>query len=63
MDRFEQATAMGVFQVLYAVGMLAGPATSGFISDGLGTDSVFYLSVGVAPASGVLAYVPLIPKR
>ena len=62
-DRSEQATAMGVFQALYAVGMLAGPAISGFISDGLGINSVFYLSAGVALTSGVLAYVPLVPRR
>ena len=62
-DRSEQATAMGVFQALYAVGMLAGPAISGFISDGSGIDSVFYVSAGIALMSGVLAYVPLVPRR
>ena len=59
----ERATAMGVFQALYAVGMLTGPIISGFASDGLGIDSVFFLSAGVALASGLLAYLPLVPKR
>jgi MFS family permease len=42
--REQQATAMGVFQSLYAVGMSLGPILSGFIAQQWGLSSVFILN-------------------
>jgi MFS family permease len=42
--REQQATAMGVFQSLYAVGMSLGPILSGFIAQQWGLSSVFVLN-------------------
>lgn len=38
-----QATAMGVFQSVYAIGMTAGPAISGWVGDQFGLAWVFFL--------------------
>ena len=38
----QRATAMGVFQAVYALGMFAGPSAGGLIADALGLDMVFY---------------------
>jgi MFS family permease len=45
-DREQRASAMGFFQAVYALGMFAGPALSGFVADGLGMSGMFY-TVGV----------------
>jgi predicted MFS family arabinose efflux permease len=42
--REQQATAMGVFQSLYAAGMSLGPIVSGFIAQRWGLSSVFVLN-------------------
>jgi len=42
--REEQATAMGFFQSLYAVGMTAGPILSGFIAQQWGLPSLFHFN-------------------
>ena len=42
--REQQATAMGFFQSLYAVGMSLGPIVSGFIAQQWGLSSVFILN-------------------
>lgn len=52
----ERATAMGVFQAIYAIGMLSGPIVSGAVADAYGLDSVFYLSAVVAVGGGLLAF-------
>lgn len=39
-----RATAMGVYQAVYAIGMLVGPLASGVIADSLDLDAVFRLS-------------------
>jgi MFS family permease len=54
----DRATAMGVFQAVYALGMFAGPATAGYFGDAFGISSVFY----IAGAVSVLT-VPLILTR
>lgn len=43
----DRASAMGSYQALYAIGMLAGPAVSGVVADAWGIDSVFWLSAAV----------------
>lgn len=53
----DRATAMGSYQALYAIGMLAGPAVSGFVADSAGIDAVFWVS-GVVTVIGVLLALP-----
>ena len=50
-----RALAMGVFQAVYALGMFAGPALSGFIASGLGIQVVFLFSGLLA-----LAFLPIL---
>lgn len=47
-----RATAMGVHQAVYAIGMLTGPMIGGFAADGLGISSVFYISGAVVLLAG-----------
>lgn len=58
----DRATAMGSYQALYAIGMLAGPAISGVVADSAGIDAVFWLS-GVVTVIGVLLALPGPLKR
>ena len=57
-----RATAMGVYQAVYAAGMLAGPLVSGFIADSLDLGAVFRLCAYVTLAIGVLAYHPVVRR-
>ncbi len=50
-----RATAMGVYQAIYAAGMLAGPLVSGFIADSLDLTAVFRLCAILAFAVAVIA--------
>ncbi len=59
----ERATAMGIFQATYAIGMLSGPAVSGRVADGLGLDAVFYLCAGVTAIGAALIFVRRLPDR
>lgn len=58
----QRATAMGVFQALYAVGMLLGPLLLGFLADGLGLNSVFYVSAVLAAICAVASFAPAIAR-
>ena len=53
----EQATAMGVYQATYSVGMFAGPALSGGVAEWWGIGAVFHLSALVTLAGLALAYL------
>jgi len=58
----DRATAMGVFQATYALGMFAGPASTGVIGDALGLTAVF----GVAAAAslvGVILVAATVPGK
>jgi len=44
----EQATAMGVFQALYSIGMFAGPPIAGLWADVFGLESVFTFSGAIS---------------
>ena len=57
----KRATSMGIFQAIYAVGMLSGPAVSGAVADAFGLSSVFYLTAAVACVGGVLGLLRIIP--
>jgi predicted MFS family arabinose efflux permease len=51
-----RATAMGVYQAVYAIGMFAGPVVGGVVAGAMGIDSVFYLSGVLALVGGALLY-------
>ncbi len=59
----QRATAMGVFQALYSIGMFLGPLLSGVVADGLGLPSVFYLSMLLSLAVAALAFLPMLPRK
>ncbi len=56
-----RASAMGIYQALYSVGMLAGPILGGVAADGLGLPSVFYISGTCALLAGALVFVRKLP--
>ena len=59
--REQQATAMGFFQSLYAIGMTLGPILSGIFAQKIGLSSVFVLNglMGLAGAAFSFYRVPL----
>jgi MFS family permease len=59
----QQATAMGIFQAVYAIGMLAGPLTSGFLGSELGLSAVFYLAALFSLLIVALAFLPVFSRR
>jgi MFS family permease len=58
-----QATAMGVFQAVYAVGMMLGPLTSGFLGSALGLSSVFFLAASLVFVIVIMAFLPVFSRR
>jgi MFS family permease len=42
--KHEQATSMGFFQAIYALGMFLGPVLSGNVANAFGINFVFYFS-------------------
>lgn len=59
----QQATAMGIFQAVYALGMLAGPIISGFLGSEEGVSAVFYLAGAVSLFMGALAFLPIFSRN
>ena len=59
----DRATGMGVYQAIYAAGMFAGPAASGYLAQASGLDAVFHLAAAVSLAGGFLALLRTIPAR
>lgn len=55
----ERASAMGIFQAIYAIGMFGGPATAGAIADFIGLSGLFVLLGIMALASALLGAVAL----
>jgi MFS family permease len=58
----QRATAMGVYQAIYAIGMLVGPLVSGFTADRLGLSAVFIMSTLCCVATAVIAFLPAIRR-
>jgi MFS family permease len=58
-----QATAMGVFQAVYAVGMLVGPLLSGVLGSKFGLPSVFNLMASTSILIIILASLPIFSRR
>ncbi len=63
LPRRQQATAMGVFQAVYAIGMMTGPMISGFVSRGGDVAPVFFLSGAVSVVLAVMAFLPVFARR
>ena len=59
----QRATAMGVYQAAYAVGMISGPLVSGSLADSLGLAAVFYLSASLCLLLAGMAYLRILVKR
>ena len=53
-----RATAMGVYQAIYAVGMLSGPLVTGLLADRLGLDRAFYVAAGGCLVLAGMAFLP-----
>jgi len=51
----ERASAMGIFQAVYALGMFGGPAISGLIADHLGLGTMFLVTGGLSLGMALLA--------
>ncbi len=60
--REHQATAMGVYQAVYAVGMLTGPLVSGYLGTGLGLDTVFFAAASLSLVITALAFLPVFSR-
>ncbi|MBI3978316.1 MAG: MFS transporter [Chloroflexi bacterium] len=59
----ERATAMGVFQAVYAGGMTLGPALGGVVATALGLAGLFYVTGGISALGALLAVTSLrLPK-
>ncbi|MBW7473209.1 MFS transporter [Paenibacillus oenotherae] len=50
----KRATAMGFYQAVYSIGMFAGPFLAGFMNEGFGLDSGFWLGGAFAAAALLL---------
>ncbi|MEZ4503491.1 MAG: MFS transporter [Dehalococcoidia bacterium] len=57
----QRATAMGVYQALYAIGMLSGPIVSGIVVDQTSIEAVFVLSAAVSVLGGAIALTARMP--
>ena len=51
----ERATAMGIFQAIYAVGMFLGPSTSGIVADAFGLHGAFIISGVISVIAALVA--------
>jgi predicted MFS family arabinose efflux permease len=58
----DRATAMGVFQATYALGMFAGPTSTGMIGDAMGLTAVFVVA-GMASLLGMMVVAGAVPER
>jgi predicted MFS family arabinose efflux permease len=59
----DRATAMGIFQATYAIGMMSGPIVSGQVADNISLDVVFYMVAAVSLAAGFAGFQRRIPAR
>lgn len=54
----QRASAMGVYQALYAIGMLACPAFGGIAAETLGIGTVFYIPGILVLMAGAIVFLP-----
>lgn len=50
----DRATAMGLHQGVYAIGMFAGPWLSGIMADAMGIQPMFAVTAGLCLAFGLI---------
>ncbi len=53
-DESERATAMGLYQSVYAIGMFSGPSVSGILADQIGIQPMFVATAAVCLTLGLL---------
>lgn len=58
----QKATAMGIYQATYAVGMILGPVVSGSLADSQGLVAVFYLSASLCLVIAGMALLPIVAR-
>ena len=61
-DQRERATAMGVYQAVYAIGMFLGPLVGGVIGEHAGLGAVFITTGFVSIAAAAGAQIFLLPR-
>jgi len=59
----QRATAMGLFQATYALGMLLGPLVSGLLADHFGLPVIFYVAAAICLLVIGMAFIPILPRR
>ena len=57
-----RATAMGIYQATYAIGMLAGPLISGALADNIELATVFHLSAVLSFVVALMACHPVVRR-
>ena len=57
----ERATAMGVFQATYAIGMFLGPMTCGALADVFGLSGAFVVAGAISLVAAIIALIVLKP--
>ncbi len=55
----DRATAMGVYQAVYAIGMFLGPTTAGAVADAVGLSGAFIIAGAVSVIAAVAALILL----
>ena len=55
----DRATAMGVYQAVYAIGMFLGPTTAGAVADAVGLSGAFIIAGAVSTIAAVAALILL----
>lgn len=58
----QRATAMGIYQATYALGMYLGPQISGFAANGMGLSAVFYLSAALSVGIAAFSLLPAVRR-
>jgi MFS family permease len=53
-DERQRATAMGLYQSVYAIGMFSGPWLSGIVADGIGIQPMFAITGAVCLVLGLV---------
>lgn len=59
----ERASAMGIYQAVYAVGMFAGPAISGMVAQQWGLNAVFWSTATLCLVAAIPTLVATSPRR
>lgn len=59
----QRATAMGIYQAIYAIGMMSGPLVAGIVADASGLNTVFYMVAIVSIAAGLMGFAGPVPRR